>query len=101
MAWASAWSSRNMSAYYGAYTPEFAPSGSSHKEWEEDRKARIVGKSRISVKLSGVSVKVDGSTAVARFRQEYSADALQANTHKTLTLVKRGSRWLISKEVSG
>ena len=100
--WASAWASRDMSGYFASYMPDYVPtSGGSRKAWEDDRKAKILGKSKISVKLSSMVVKMDGANAVARFRQEYSADSLRASTHKTLTLVKRGNRWLISKEVSG
>lgn len=101
-AWASAWSAKDLTGYMASYTPEFVPvSGGTHKAWEEERKVKILGKSRISVKISALAVSLDANGAVARFRQDYSADALQTSTRKTLHLVKRGNRWLISKEVSG
>jgi tetratricopeptide (TPR) repeat protein len=47
-AWASAWSRKDMNAYLGAYGKEFdAPGG--RRTWEEERKKRILGKSKISV----------------------------------------------------
>lgn len=102
LSWAQAWSDRNMKGYIASYTKDYTPAGKqSHAEWEEERKARIMGKTRISVKLGSVTTSVTGSTATVTFRQEYKADSLVANSRKTLELVKSGDRWLISKEVTG
>ncbi len=98
--WAAAWSAKNTSDYLAAYGRDFdAPGG--RKAWEEERKKRIVGKNKISVKLSNVVVNVAGNTAKARFKQDYNADALSVSSTKTLSLVKSGERWVIVKEVSG
>jgi tetratricopeptide (TPR) repeat protein len=99
-AWASAWSAKNTSDYLAAYGSEFdAPGG--RKAWEEERKKRIVGKNKISVKLNDLNIKVTGNKAQARFRQDYNADALSVSSRKTLDLVKSGDRWVIVKETSG
>ena len=101
-AWADAWSSKDMSAYLASYSPNFDTPGSQpRKAWEEARRARIVGKSRISVKLSNLSVAVQGSKATARFKQDYSADSLNVSSRKTLDLAKVSDRWVIIKESSG
>ncbi len=101
-AWAAAWAAKDMNAYLAAYAPNFAvPAGQTRKTWEQDRRARIVGKSRISVKVDNLVVNANGNTATAKFRQEYKADALELTNGKTLTLVKSGDRWLITREVSG
>jgi ketosteroid isomerase-like protein len=101
-AWASAWSSKDMTAYLGAYGKDFAtPGKQSRKAWEDERRSRIVGKSRISVKLSNLSVAVKGSTATARFKQDYSADALNISSRKTLDMARAGERWLIVRESTG
>jgi tetratricopeptide (TPR) repeat protein len=98
--WASAWSAKNMDNYLSAYGKDFdAPGG--RKSWEEERKKRILGKNKISVKLSGISVAVTGNTAKARFKQDYVADALSVTSTKTLNLIKAGERWVIVKESSG
>jgi tetratricopeptide (TPR) repeat protein len=100
--WASAWSSKDMNGYLGAYAKNFeTPKNQARSAWEEERRARIVGKSRISVKISEIIAKTNGNTATVKFRQEYSADALQSNSRKTLELTKVGDRWLIAKETSG
>ena len=101
-AWAKAWSSKDVAAYLGAYGKEFTPSGKqSRSAWEDERRKRIAGKSNISVKLENLSVAVNGSTAVVKFRQDYRADALVVSSRKTLDLLKSGERWLIVRESTG
>ncbi len=98
--WAAAWSAKNTGDYFNAYGKDFdAPGG--RKNWEEERKKRILGKSKISVKLSNIAISVSGNTAKARFKQDYDADALSVTSSKTLNLVKAGDRWVIVKETSG
>jgi tetratricopeptide (TPR) repeat protein len=99
-AWASAWSRRDLNAYFLAYGKEFdAPGG--RKSWEEERKKRILGKNKISVKVSNMDVKINGNKAQARFKQEYDADSLSVNSRKTLEFLRSGDRWMIVREVSG
>jgi tetratricopeptide (TPR) repeat protein len=101
-AWARAWSSKDMAGYLAAYGKDFDPPGNqSRQAWEEERKARIVGKSRISVRVSDLNVSVNGSKATARFRQAYSADSLNVSGRKTLELQKVGDRWVIVRESTG
>lgn len=100
--WAKAWSSKDMSAYLGAYGKEFDPSGQqSRSVWEQERRLRIVGKSSISVKLENLNIKISSNKAVAKFRQNYHADSVSVSSRKTLDLVKVGNRWLIVKESTG
>jgi tetratricopeptide (TPR) repeat protein len=99
-AWASAWSRRDLNAYFTAYGKEFdAPGG--RKSWEEERKKRILGKNKISVKVSNMDVKVNGNKAQARFKQDYDADSLSVNSRKTLEFLRSGDRWVIVRELSG
>lgn len=101
-AWAKAWSSKDMAAYLGAYGKDFDPPGKqSRSNWETDRRLRIMGKSSISVKLDNLTASVNGNKAVAKFRQDYRADALSVSSRKTLELNKVGDRWLIVKESTG
>lgn len=100
--WAQAWSSKDMTGYLGSYGQNFDPPGKqARKAWEEDRRARIVGKNSISVKLSNLTVSVQGAKAVAKFKQDYSADSLNISSRKTLDLAKVGDRWVIVKESTG
>jgi hypothetical protein len=88
-----------MGSYLGAYGREFDPPGNaSRTAWEEERRQRILSKTTISVKLSDMVISVKGSNATARFRQEYIANSLTANSRKTLELAKAGDRWVIVRE---
>ena len=102
LAWAKAWSAKDLASYLGAYSKEFTPPGKqSRAAWEEDRRKRIVGKSSISVKLDNLDVSISGNKAVAKFRQHYHAGALSVSSRKTLHLLKTGDHWQITKESSG
>jgi len=102
MAWAAAWSARDMSRYLAAYGKEFDPPGEqTRKAWEEERRSRIVGKNRISVKLNNLAISVSGNKATAKFKQDYNADSLNVSSRKTLDLVKAGDHWVIVKESTG
>ena len=101
-AWAAAWAAKDMKAYLGAYDKSFDPPGRQGRAaWEKEREARIVGKSKISVKLSDINVSVQGDKATARFRQAYSADSLNVSSRKTLDLVHNNGRWTIVRESTG
>lgn len=101
-AWAAAWSAKDMNGYLGSYGKDFAtPGGQARKAWEEDRRTRIVGKTRISVKLDNLTASVHGDKATAKFKQGYSADSLNVSSRKTLDLVKAGDRWVIVRESTG
>lgn len=97
--WAAAWSSKDVKGYLAAYAKNFAvPKGRSRQQWEADRRARIVGKSWIEVKIAGLAITVDGNIAKARFRQSYRSDKLSDNSSKTLVLVRTNEKWLIQQE---
>ena len=101
-AWGRAWASKNMNAYFSAYGSDFKPaSGQTRSAWEQDRRLKITSKNAISLKLNNLSVTVNGERAVAKFQQEYKADALAVTSRKTLELTKVSGRWLISKEATG
>ena len=73
----------------------------SRSQWEAERKQRIGSKNNISIKLENLNVTVDGSKAVAKFRQDYKASGLAVSSRKTLDMVKTGDRWQIVKESTG
>lgn len=101
-AWAQAWSERDMPGYYKAYAPEFKGKSGSRKAWEEDRRARIMGKKKIKVELSQVKIKLNGDKASVSFRQDYNSDSLDVKSSKTLQLIKsKSGAWLITQESAG
>jgi tetratricopeptide (TPR) repeat protein len=100
--WAAAWAGKDMDRYLAAYGPDFNPGGGqSRKSWEEERRARIVGKSSISVNIENLVIAVNGQAATAKFRQVYRADSLNISSRKTLELQRSGNQWQIRKESVG
>lgn len=101
-AWARAWSQKNMKAYLNSYDTTFDPPGGlSRKAWEKDRADRIVYKSKISVNLTNIQIKVNGNQATVTFLQRYQADQLSVSGRKTLRMIKRGKDWRIAQESIG
>jgi ketosteroid isomerase-like protein len=101
-AWATAWESKDMNGYLAAYAKDYDPPGKqSRQAWEQERRSRILGKKKIVVQISDLSVSVNGNKAVAKFHQAYSADALKVSSRKTLDLVKTGDHWAIVRESTG
>ena len=98
LAWAKAWSQKDMTRYLGAYASSFTPDKMSRPKWESDRRARIVSKKTISVEVNNFKVEVSGNKATARFQQIYESDNFKGNSHKTLEMVKQGDHWLITRE---
>jgi tetratricopeptide (TPR) repeat protein len=100
VAWADAWSRKDMKAYLGAYASDFdTPKGMSRKAWEQEREKRIAGKGgKISVSIDTPQIVVNGDKATAKFRQRYQARGMDSTTTKTLALVRSGSTWLIKDE---
>lgn len=91
-----------MGGYLGAYAKTFQPKGqASRAAWEKERRERIVGRAKINVGVSDLSVKVDGDKAQARFRQQYSSGNLNVSSRKTLDMVHQGGRWAIVRESTG
>jgi ketosteroid isomerase-like protein len=100
-AWAQAWSNKDLDTYFAAYTLDY-PAGPSRAAWQEDRRAKILGKTRIKVTVTGLVVTSRSSSrATARFKQGYAADTLNVSSRKTLHLIKSGDKWLIEKESVG
>ena len=91
-----------MDGYLAAYSKDFElPGNLSRKDWEKQRRDRILGKSTISVKISQLRIKIQGDKAQAQFRQDYKADSLNVSSRKTLEFVRNGDRWSIVRESTG
>lgn len=101
--WAREWSARDVAGYLSYYSPEFdTPPGMSRKAWADERRARIVGKAHIDVKVESPEVRIDGNTATVVYRQTYVSDRLTVRSRKVLVLAKqKNGKWLIQQERSG
>ena len=101
--WATDWAGKNPDGYLAAYAPSFKPEdGSSRAAWNSSPRERITTPNRIKVEVLGATVEMTSATeAKVTFRQAYSSDALQTRSRKTLTMVKEGNTWLITRERVG
>ncbi|MBC3868705.1 nuclear transport factor 2 family protein [Undibacterium oligocarboniphilum] len=100
--WAKAWSNKDTNTYLAHYAKDFqTPKGESRKAWAEERRNRIEGKGRISVKIETPKVNLDGNSATVKFRQIYTSDQLTANSRKTILMIKQDGKWLIKQERAG
>ena len=97
--WAAEWSGKNADGYLAAYAKSFKPEGgTSHSQWSAARRERLAAQRNIKVEVLGAIVEMTSPTeAKVTFRQSYNSDALQTRSRKTLTLVKEGSVWLITR----
>lgn len=98
IAWARAWSNKDMSRYFAAYAPHYTMANMSRAKWEADRQLKILSKKTISVSLNQLQINVTGDKATARFQQIYTSDHFQGNSRKTLELQRQGERWVITRE---
>lgn len=96
--WAAAWASGNVEAYLSYYAPDFRPRRGSRAAWEKARR-RVIGRARnIRIDLDRIRTRIEGDTAVVRFRQKYRAHNYRDTSNKVLRLRREGGRWLIVSE---
>jgi tetratricopeptide (TPR) repeat protein len=100
LSWANAWSNRDAAKYVKAYVGTYTTQGKSHEDWIAGRRWNFKNKKYIQVTLSNISVKADGRTYRASFRQKYDSNTYKDAVNKQLIFVLKGGRWLISKEIS-
>ena len=100
-AWAQAWSKQDVDAYLSFYAAEFkTPHGESRADWEQQRRARVGGPSKIKVALRDIKVvRHDERHVAVTFQQAYRSDRFQGRTRKTLEMVRVGDDWRILEEV--
>ena len=104
LAWAQAWSSKDMPAYYRFYADDFDPrNGQTTAQWRAERKRRIGDRSgAISVEVDNLDIRLTGDdTATAVFRQQYRSSTFKGDTTKSLIFVRRDGRWRIQQELIG
>lgn len=101
-AWANAWSARDIERYLGHYASGFKPAdGKGIDAWRAQRRERLGAAHSIEVKLSALSITVEGTRAVAKFRQEYRSDRVRSVDDKTVVWVADANTWRIVEERTG
>lgn len=98
-AWAKAWSDKNLSSYFGAYSSRFTPSkGVAHADWKAERTARIAGRQFIRVAVSNVTFEKKGPNITVRLTQTYESDNLLSSNRKRLEFAFEDGHWRIVRE---
>lgn len=99
-AWASAWSSQDLPAYFAAYGADFTPEGAqSRADWKQQRTERISKPARISVKIKDVSMAQTAPDRVrVSFTQDYTSDSYSDSVSKVLDMARSGDSWKIVRE---
>lgn len=98
--WASAWQSQLDDIYLLHYHPLFEAEGfASRADWEASRRNRLVEPGSISIGLREFELLEWGeSTAMVRFRLDYSRPGYADRTWKQLLLARNGELWQILRE---
>ncbi len=101
VAWAQAWSRRDVDAYVAAYTPDYAgpKAKATRQAWLDERRERIASRKEISVEVSNLKLKREGDSVTATFVQSYRSDGPTDRMRKRLVLVQVNGRWLIQREI--
>lgn len=102
LAWASAWSSQDVTAYLNAYSEAFRPvSGQSRTVWARERRNRVSSPRSIDVDLSDTRVDAlgDGQHIIS-FMQRYRSDSYQDRERKALLMRQENGAWKILREDS-
>ena len=99
-AWGAAWAARNVSGYLDFYSPQFKPEGGmSRDNWGRQRELRLTKAGAIRIEIRDLAVRSTGpDTAVAEFKQIYTADSFGDTSLKTLEWRKENGQWLIVRE---
>ena len=100
LAWAKAWSTKDVSGYFATYAPDFAPEGGlSRASWEAQRRDRISRPSRIAVRaLNPEITKIGADRVRVSFTQDYQSDSFSDQVSKNLELRETGAGWKIVRE---
>jgi Flp pilus assembly protein TadD/uncharacterized protein YchJ len=98
--WAAAWSKKDVDAYLAYYVADYAPPGSTHADWAELRKARLIKPTSIRVEIADLQVKMLNKKAIVSFKQTYESNILKNTTSKTLVFEQLDGAWKITEEIS-
>jgi tetratricopeptide (TPR) repeat protein len=101
-AWAEAWSSQDLNAYFSAYASDFVPEGGlSRSAWETQRRERISSPQRIRVTIAEPQFsRIDENRARVVFRQSYESDTFTDVVTKALDMQRTAGGWKIVREYS-
>lgn len=98
--WRKAWEQKRLDEYISHYHPAFISSGKSLTAWKGYKNRLNNRYRRISVKVSNLRIKDNGSKAWAYFEQGYDTESYHAKGYKRLEFRKKDGSWKIFRERS-
>jgi tetratricopeptide (TPR) repeat protein len=97
--WAKAWSSKDFANYTASYASDYRDKFSTHTQWVEYRRGRILGPGSIKVEIADFTVKQrDSNRATVDFTQAFSSPRYSDRVVKRLEFHRVGSQWKIASE---
>lgn len=97
--WRSAWTRRDVPAYFESYAPGFAPAAGTRAAWESRRTEIISRSADVAVEISDLRLAaVDANRVQASFTQAYRSASFRDTVRKTLELQREGGQWRIVRE---
>ncbi len=96
--WRKAWERKRLNEYIAHYHPAFIGNNKNLTEWEQYKKKLNKKYKKISVNVSGLSVKINDKKAKAYFTQRYRSDTFRITGYKILEFKKKDGSWKIFRE---
>jgi len=98
--WRKSWQGKQLNTYISHYHPAFKNDGKNLASWKRYKGRLNKQYRKISVKVSGLKVKVNSRKAYAYFKQRYRSDVIDSSRYKRLEFRKKGASWKIYRERS-
>jgi len=100
LAWANAWSNRDVKRYVSAYQQNYAPKGKTHKDWVAGRGWNFKNKKYIKVSLSTIRIEAKSNRYRATLKQRYESDTYKDEVNKEILFRLENGQWKIEKEAT-
>lgn len=97
--WLSAWRTGDIAGYADYYDESFSGGGAGRKAWLRSKREKFQRAGDIEIKVEDLEISANNKEARAEFLQKYSSDRYKDVGIKTLTMIKTGDGWKITREV--
>jgi len=99
LAWARAWSARDVDAYLAFYVSDFHPQDLDRPSWEAKRRERIMAPKSIRVDVQDQKLTMISSDhAEVVYRQVYQTEGSRLTSRKKIELTLVDGYWKILQE---
>jgi tetratricopeptide (TPR) repeat protein len=97
--WAKAWSNKDFKSYTASYAADYRDKFSTHAQWVNHRRGRILRPGDIKVEVADFTVKQrNANRATVDFTQAFSSPRYSDRVVKRLEFNRVGSQWKIASE---